>query len=74
MLPMAGKRKTFSEQIRHLIDTSGQTRYRIAKETGIDHAVISRFMNKKGRLSLSNLDALADYLGWTVTTTKKKER
>ena len=68
---MAAKQKTFTEQIRHLIEASGQTCYRIGKETGIDTATLSRFMNGKGGLSMPNLDTLAEYLGWTVTATKK---
>jgi transcriptional regulator with XRE-family HTH domain len=63
--------ESFSDRIRKLIDSSGVSRYRIAIETGIDHAVLSRFMNGKGGLSISSLDALADYLGWQVTTNVK---
>lgn len=65
MTPMAGK-KTFTEQLRRLIETSGQSCYRISLETGIDKATLSRFMNQKGGLSMPNLDLLAEYLGWTV--------
>ena len=71
------KKHTFTEQLRHLIETSGQTCYRIGKETGIDTATLSRFMNDKGGLSMPNLDALAEYLGWTITaktsTTKRSK-
>ena len=65
---MAAKQKTFTEQIRHLIDASGETCYRIGKETGIDTATLSRFMNGKGGLAMPNLHALAEHLGWTETT------
>ncbi|HEX4150347.1 MAG TPA: helix-turn-helix transcriptional regulator [Pirellulales bacterium] len=58
---------TFTESIRHAIETSGQSCYRIGKETGIDTATLSRFMHGKGGLSMPNLDALAEHLGWTIS-------
>lgn len=68
------KKPTFTEQIRRLIETSGDTRYRIGVETGIDHATMSRFMNGKAGLSLPNLDALADYLEWEVVAQPKSQQ
>lgn len=62
--------ESFSNQIRKLIDSSEKSRYRIAIETGIDHAVLSRFMNGKGGLSMSSLDALAELLGWEIRASK----
>ena len=73
-MQMSKKNKTFTEQIRHLIASSDQTCYRIGKETGIDLATISRFMNDKGGLSMPNLDTLAEYLGWTVTVKKESRK
>ncbi len=70
---MSKRTPTFTEQLRTLIETSGETRYRIGVETRIDHATISRFMNGQGGLSMPNLDALADYLGWKIITTKKNK-
>lgn len=67
------KKRTFTEQLKHLIDTCGETRYRVAVATGVHHATLSRFMNDKGGLSMANLDVLADYLGWQVTTKHKKK-
>lgn len=63
---MSKKPPTFTEQLRQLIEASGESRYRIGVETGIDHATISRFMSGKGGLSMPNLDALAEHLGWKV--------
>lgn len=70
---MSKKRLTFTEQLRRLIENSGETRYRIGTETGIDHATISRFMNGKGGLSMPNLDALAEHLGWKVIAEKSSD-
>jgi transcriptional regulator with XRE-family HTH domain len=67
MMPAMRKtHKTFSEQVRRLIEASGQTRYRICMETGIDQATMSRFMNGTGILSTNQLDALANLLHWRI--------
>lgn len=67
-------RKSLTEQIRQLIDESGQSRYRIAKECGIDHSVMSRFMGGTSGLSMHSLDVLAEYLGWTLVANRKTHR
>ena len=63
---MSGSHQSFSDQIRHAIDSSGLSRYRIAKEINIAQATLSRFMTGKGGLSMSSLDRLADLLGLDV--------
>jgi transcriptional regulator with XRE-family HTH domain len=63
--------KTFSDQIRGVVDASGLSRYRICKEIGISEATMSRFMNGKGGLSMTSLDRLADLLGLEVVTRPK---
>lgn len=73
MVSMARKR-TFTEQLRHLIATSGQTCYSIAAATGIDKATLSRFMNAKGGLSGPNQDILAEHLGWTVAAKGRPQK
>ena len=71
---MAKKRKTFGDQLRHLIETSGQTCFSISKGTGIDPATLSRFMHRKGGLSGPVLDTLAEYLGWTVVASRPRKQ
>lgn len=72
---MAKKKKhtrmKLSDQIRQVIDASGQTRYRIAKETGISHAMMSRFMSGERGFSMDSLDILADFLGMNITVDKQ---
>jgi transcriptional regulator with XRE-family HTH domain len=51
-----------SDQLRHLIRGSGISRYRLAQDTGIDQAMLSRFMAGKGGLSMNSIDALAAVL------------
>ncbi|MBL8825431.1 MAG: helix-turn-helix domain-containing protein [Planctomycetaceae bacterium] len=67
------KRKRFSDQMRNLIETSGQSCYAISKVTGIDQATLSRFLNEKGGMSVEALDTLAEYLGWSITVETKVE-
>ena len=68
---MSKKRLSFSEQVRRAIRAGDLTVYQIAKETGIDNATFSRFLNGKGGLSIEALDALADLLGWSLNYTTK---
>jgi predicted XRE-type DNA-binding protein len=63
-------RMKLSDQIRQAIDTSELSRYRIAKETGISHAMMSRFMSGERGFSMDSLDVLADYLGMNITIDK----
>jgi transcriptional regulator with XRE-family HTH domain len=56
-------RTKFSEQLRRAIDQSGQTRYGIAKATGIAQPVLSRYCNNKVGLSMETIDTLCSYLG-----------
>ena len=61
MQPMKKKPPPLTEQLRQAILTSGQSRYAIAKATGIDAATLCRFMAGKG-LSMEALDTLVQYL------------
>ncbi len=59
---MARKRLSLSDQVRKAMDASGISRYRIAKETGISQATLSRFMSGDAGISLEYLDRLAEFL------------
>ncbi len=56
------KQKSLTDQLRQAIDESGQTRYKIAKETGIDESALGRFYNGHRGLSMEALNALGEYL------------
>jgi len=61
----------FSDRLRHAVDKSGLSRYRICKKSDIDPAVISRFMADTAgriRLSMKTLDALANALSLDLRT------
>jgi transcriptional regulator with XRE-family HTH domain len=58
---MAKKRtkpKTLSDQLREIIETGPLTRYRIAKDSGVDAAQLSRFVHGDGRLTNDSLDKI----------------
>ena len=60
-------RKKLSDQVRLAIDTRGESRYRIAKETGISEPTISRFMSGERGLPMKTLDRLAAFLRLRIT-------
>jgi hypothetical protein len=66
-------KKKFSDELRKLVRESGISHYRIRMDTGLDRAVISRFVNGKAFLSVEALDTLADYLGWKTVADKRKK-
>ena len=71
---MGKKRVKLSDQVRRAVDASGMSRYAICKALDMDQAIMSRFMNGKGGLSMVNLDALADLLGLDVVAPKNRRR
>jgi transcriptional regulator with XRE-family HTH domain len=62
----AEKQLSFADQIRAAIRASGVSQYRLSKDTGLDQAMLSRFMNGKRWPSEANLNALCRYLGLSV--------
>lgn len=72
---MATKRTNkLTDQIRQAIDDCGDTRYRIAQDTGIDESTLAKFYNGSRGLSLDNLDLLAGYLGLRVVMERKAKK
>ena len=62
---MARKRskpKTISNQLRQIIETGPLSRYRIAKDSGVDASQLLRFMRGDGRLTNDSLDKIGDVL------------
>lgn len=74
---MAKKRKSrvkLSDQIREAIQDCGISRYRIARETGISDATLSRFMSGERGLTMKALDTLADFLDLNLSVGENSER
>jgi ribosome-binding protein aMBF1 (putative translation factor) len=61
-----------TETIKKAIETSGQSRETIARETRVDRAALSRFVRGGMGISLSTADKLADYFGLELKTKKTK--
>jgi hypothetical protein len=62
---------TLTDQIREAVRQSELSHYEMCRQTRIDKASMSRFINGHGGLSLANLDKLADLLGLRITSTRK---
>ena len=52
------QRNALSNQLRTIIKTSELSRYRIAKESGVDASQLHRFVNGNGRLTTDSLDKI----------------
>lgn len=68
---------TLSETLRKAVIASKKTRYAVAVGSGVDHAVLRRFMRKERDIKLSTAEHLADFLGLELrkrrkSSTKKK--
>ena len=61
-------------EIRSALKKTGLTTYRRAKETGIHHSVIVRFLNGDRCPSLATASVLVEYLGLRLTPTKHSGR
>ena len=68
---MGKKLAKLSDQIRTAIDAAPVSRYRIAKETEIAEANLSRFMAGQSGLSMKALDRLGEYLGLEIVVKGK---
>lgn len=66
--------KPILDQIREAIEASDATRYRIAKDVGIDHGQMSRLMNGQGSLSLEALQRLLEYLDLDIVIQAKAKK
>lgn len=63
---------TITEVLRRAILDSGLPLLRIAQETGVQRASLSRFVRGKNSLRLDVADKLAAYFGLQLTTAVKK--
>jgi plasmid maintenance system antidote protein VapI len=79
MTIMANKKRRsrkVSEQLKDAILNCGKTRYRIAQETGITEATLSKYIHGHHGLAQETVDILAEYLGLRLVAdgTKRKGR
>jgi hypothetical protein len=69
--PMPKKEPTISETLRAAIKASSLSLGFISDKTEIDKAVLSRFINRKGGLSMEGIDAIGKLLGVKTTISRK---
>ena len=62
MAKKQAKPKTISDQLRDIIATGLLSRYRIAKDSGVDASQLLRFMRGEGRLTNDSLDKIGEVL------------
>ena len=70
---MSTMREPFSAILRRAILESGLSRYAVSVRSGVDQAVLSRFIAGKSGLSLESVDKLVDALGLEVGTRRKRK-
>jgi ribosome-binding protein aMBF1 (putative translation factor) len=61
-------RRALSEQLRHAIQASGLTHYRLAQKAGISPSMLDHFVRRERSLHLDSVDKIADALGLTLVT------
>lgn len=64
---------SLSEKLRKAILSSKKTRYAIAVGSGIDHAVLRRFVKGERDIKLKTAESLAEYLGLELAKKKSKK-
>lgn len=62
---------SIADQLRRAIERSGKSRYRIAQESGVAEAVLSRFVNGERDLKLETANKLCVALGLRVVLEAK---
>ena len=72
MLPMPTQKQKMSARVRMEIESSKLSRYRIAKDTGIEESALSRFMSGERGLSMEALDALFEYFKLDIVRLDRK--
>ncbi len=72
---MTKKRTTkLTDQLRKAIDDCGQTRYEIAKQTGIDESALAKFYNGQRGVSMKALNALGEFLELKIVMGRKPSK
>jgi len=60
-----------SDAVRKAIADSGESRYAIAKATGIDESALAKFYNGHRGVTTDTLDRLGEYLGLRIVVDSK---
>lgn len=69
---MKAKRSNkLSDQLRQAVESGGLSRYELAKRTGLDEGLLSRFVHGKSGLSMESIDLIAECLGLELRPIRK---
>ncbi len=68
------KSKSFAETIRTAIKRDGRTRYKISQDSGVNQAVIGRFVHGERNLNLLTAERLCKVLKLELRSVKTKRR
>jgi len=72
---MAKKRSIkLSDAVKQAIDDCGESRYAIAKATGIDESALAKFYNGHRGVNTGTLDRLGEYLGLRIVMDRKPKK
>lgn len=63
-----------SQTLREALESCGRTRAEVSRETGIDQAVLSRFVRRECTLHSDSADKLAMHLGLELRPVKGAKR
>ena len=66
------KHKPISDQLREAILNAPVSRYRIAKDTGVTEASLSRFVNGITGMELDLIDKIGEYLGLDIVARERE--
>ncbi|MEQ8788888.1 MAG: helix-turn-helix transcriptional regulator [Pirellulaceae bacterium] len=68
------RRIGIADALRKGIKATGETLYRVAEDSGVDYAVLHRFVNDGTNIAVSNAEKLAEYLGLELQPRRRKGR
>lgn len=62
------------DQLIDAIESSGQTRYQIARGSGVAQSQLSRLVHGENEMSISNIERVAESLGLEIVLRPKRSR
>ncbi len=62
------------EAIRDAIETSGKSRYQLARESGVAESVLSRLMSGERGMSIGTVERMAEALGLDIVVRPQRRR
>lgn len=70
-MPAKHTRQSIVKQLQAAVVDSGESLYAVAKGSGADYSVLTRFMNNERGMNLTTATRLMDYLGLELRPVKK---